>query len=171
MTDTHAAAPPSARPTSGHPIARIALWLLLGGWFGAFLLFGAVVAPTAFAVLPSSQIAGTLVGPVITKLHLYGALAGVGIAGLSHRIGRPRWLSAIPLLLSAACLYSHFGISAEIDEIRDLAFGPEGSAAVAVRFGQLHRISMAIFIGVGLGVTALVGLHASGDARQVERSA
>lgn len=151
----------------GNPISRIALWLLLGGWFGAFLLFGAVVAPTAFAVLPSSEIAGTLVGPVITQLHLYGAVAGVAIALLSHRLGRSPWLSAVPVALSALCAFSHFGISAEISEIRDLTFGPGGNADAAVRFGQLHRISMAIYVGVGLAVTALVGMHASADARSI----
>ena len=156
-----------APPSSGHPISRIALWLLLGGWFGAYLLFGAVIAPTAFAVLPSSQVAGTLVGPVLTKLHLFGAVGGLAIALLSHRLGRRRWLSTIPLALSALCFYSHFGVSAELAEIRGLAFGPGGSADVAVRFGFLHRVSVGIFVAVGIAVTALVGLHAVDDARSV----
>ena len=58
-------------------VLRTALWLLLGGWIGAWLLFGGVVAPTAFRTLPSTEVAGLLIGPVLTWLHLYGAAAGI----------------------------------------------------------------------------------------------
>jgi len=149
----------------GRPIVRTALWLLLGGWFGGFLLFGAVVAPTAFAILPTSQIAGTLVGPVLTKLHLFGAAAGIPIAALSHMLGRRHWLAVVPVLLSALCCYSHFGVSAELAEIRMLTFSAAGSADLASRFGFLHRVSIGIFIAVGVCVTALIGLHAHADAQ------
>ena len=37
------------RPGGGGSTAlRSVLWLLLGGWVGAWMLFGAVVAPTLF---------------------------------------------------------------------------------------------------------------------------
>jgi len=158
----------SQAPTAGgRPLVRTCLWLLLGGWFGSYLLFGAVIAPTAFSVLPSAQIAGTLVGPVLTKLHLFGAAAGIALAWLSHLVGRNRWLSLAPLLASALCLYSHFGLSVELAEIRGLTFGPEGSAEIAARFGHLHRISVGIFVGVGIGITGLIALHARADARAI----
>jgi hypothetical protein len=151
----------------GRPLVRAALWLLLGGWFGGYLLFGAVIAPTAFSVLPTTQIAGTLVGPVLTKLHLFGVAAGIPIAVLSHLLGRHRWLVLAPLLLSVLCCYSHFGVSAELAEIRLVVFGPEGSPEIATRFGFLHRVSVGIFIAVGASITALIGLHARADARSV----
>ncbi len=144
---------------------RTCLWLLLGGWFGSFLLFGAVITPTAFAVLPSSELAGNLIGPVLTKLHLYGALAGIALTLVSKSIGRGPLLVAAPIALSALCLYSHFGVSAQLAEIRDLSFGPDGSAEIAARFAALHRISLAIFVGVGISVTALIGFHARADSR------
>jgi len=146
---------------------RTCLWLLLGGWFGSYLLFGAVIAPTAFAVLPSTQLAGDLVGPVLMKLHLYGAFAGIALALVSRALGRGALLVAAPIALSALCLYSHFGLSAEMTEIRNLAFGPDGSAEIAARFGALHRISLAVFIGVGIAVTALIGFHARSDSQRV----
>jgi hypothetical protein len=152
------------REQQGRPVVRTALWLLLGGWFGSYLLFGAVIAPTAFSVLPTSKIAGTLVGPVLTKLHVFGAVAGLPIAVLSHLLGRHHWLALVPLLLSVLCCYSHFGVSAELAEIRVLVFSPEGSAEIASRFGLLHRISVGIFIAVGVSVTALIGFHARADA-------
>jgi len=155
----------------GRPIVRTALWLLLGGWFGGYLLFGAVIAPTAFSVLPTSQIAGTLIGPVLTKLHIFGAAAGIPVAVLSFLLGRHHWLALVPLLLSLLCCYSHFGVSAELAEIRLVIFGPEGSPEAAIRFGFLHKLSVGIFIAVGVSVTALIGLHARADAQSVAKSA
>ncbi len=151
----------------GQTALRTCLWLLLGGWFGSYLLFGAVIAPTAFAVLPSTELAGKLVGSVLTKLHLYGALAGIALALVSKSIGRGPLMVAAPIALSALCLYSHFGVSTQLAEIRDLSFGPDGAAEVAARFGALHRTSLSIFIGVGIAVMALIGFHARADSRTV----
>lgn len=139
-------------------------WLLLGGWVGAWMLFAFVVAPTAFRVLPSTRMAGQLVGPVLGALHLYGAVAGVVLAlaawGLT-RTGPCLWL---PLAMSALCLASHFGVTAQIEAIRPLTFGPEGSPEMAARFQLLHRLSMGIYTAVGLSGLLLVALHARADA-------
>jgi hypothetical protein len=144
---------------------RAALWLLLGGWLGAWFLFAFGVAPTAFRHL-APEVAGSLVGPLLAFLHLYGALAGVLLALIARALGRPPWAVALPLLMSGLCLVSHFGVTARIDEIRELAFGAGGSLAAARRFGVLHRLSMAIYTAVGLLALALLGLHASVDARE-----
>ncbi len=139
-------------------------WLLLGTWLGAWTLFATVVAPTAFRVLPSTEVAGLLVGPVLTSLHLYGAAAGVALALLAVALRRGPALAGLPLLMTAACLYSHFGVSAELSEIRDLAFGAGGSTAAAARFNQLHERSVALFGAVGLAALLLVVLHVRADA-------
>jgi hypothetical protein len=146
---------------------RTCLWLLLGGWFGSYLLLGAVIAPTAFAVLPSTDLAGKLIGPVLTKLHIYGASAGIALALISKSLGRGPVLVAVPIVLSALCLYSHFGVSAQLAEIRNLTFGPDGTADVAARFGALHRQSLALFIGIGIAVTVLIGFHARADSQSL----
>jgi len=156
---------PARDRTLGQAALRTCLWLLLGGWFGSYLLLGAVIAPTAFAVLPSTELAGKLMGSVLTKLHMYGAFAGIALAFVSKSLGRGRLLVATPLALGALCLYSHFGVSAPLAEIRDLSFGPDATAEVAARFGALHRLSLIIFISVGIAVTALIGLHARADSR------
>ena len=157
------------RPTGAQTLLRTCLWLLLGGWFGSYLLFGAVIAPIAFAVLPSTEMAGSLVGPVLTRLHLYGALAGVPLALVSKLLGRNPLLITTPVALSLLCVYSHFGVSAELTEIRHLHFGAAATPEVAARFSQLHRISLAAFIGVGMAVTILIGSHARADARSMNR--
>ena len=145
-------------------VLRTLLWLLLGSWIGSWLLFALVVAPTAFRVLPSTHAAGALVGPVLDALHLYGAAAGVALSGLALALRRGRLRIALPLVMAAACLYSQFGVSSELAEIRDQVFGPEGSELLAARFNQLHRISMEIYSAVLVGALVLLGLHAASEA-------
>ena len=141
-------------------LLRSALWLTLGAWVGAWLLFGGVVAPTAFRVLPSTEVAGSLVGPVLAALHLYAAAAGALLALLAVALGRGPLLIGLPLLMSAVCLYSHFGVSSQLSEIRDLAFGSGGAPEFAARFTRLHRVSLGLFTGLGVAAVGLLVLHA-----------
>ena len=143
---------------------RAISWGLLGGWIGAWLFFAFVVAPTAFRVLPSTQIAGQLIGPVLATLHLYGAAAGVALAALAWGLSRTGVCLWLPLAMSALCLVSHFGVTAQIEAIRPLAFGPEGSPGMAARFHLLHQLSMGIYTAVGLAGFLLVALHARADS-------
>lgn len=143
---------------------RTALWLLLGGWVGSWACFGLVVAPAAFAVLPTSELAGQLVGPVLSALHVYGLVAGLALAPVAWALGRDRLLTAAPLLMAAVCAFSHFWISAELAEVRPLAFGPGGSVEMATRFGALHRLSMGLYLVVSAATLVLLFLHARADA-------
>jgi hypothetical protein len=143
---------------------RFLLWLLLGGWVGAWVTFGALVAPTAFRVLPSHELAGQVVGPVISALHGYGAAAGLMLALLAWILGRRWLLVAIPLVAAAACAYSELAITPQIAAIRPLVFGPEGTPELAARFGHLHRVSVLIFISVGVTTLVLLAAHVLADA-------
>ncbi len=143
---------------------RGALWLVLGTWVGAWLLFGLVVAPVAFRALPGPGNAGRLVSPILTALHLYGAGAGIALALLAWALRRGAPLVALPLLMSGLCLVSQFGVTPQIAEIRELVFGSGGDVETAARFGRLHRISMALFSVVGFGALALIGLHAHAES-------
>lgn len=147
---------------------RTALWLVLGGWMGSFAAFGLLVTPVVFSQAP--QAAGDVVGPVLTGLHLYGGAAGLVLALLAWWAGRGALLVAAPLLLGGVCLASHFGISTQIATLGDQAFGPAGSEALAARFNRLHRLSVALFVGVGIGTLGLVALHARADAREAGAS-
>jgi hypothetical protein len=148
----------------GAAALRAALWLLLGGWVGSWGAFAMLVAPAAFRVLPT-PLAGELVSPVLAALHLGGAGAGLALALLGRVLGRGRVAIALPLLLSALCLISHFGVTPQIAELREAAFGATGSEAVAARFQRLHGLSMLLFSAVLAGALVLVGLHARADVR------
>ncbi|HEY8157041.1 MAG TPA: DUF4149 domain-containing protein [Myxococcota bacterium] len=138
--------------------------LLLAGWIGSWAGFGLLVAPTAFRVLPSTQVAGQLVGPIVSALHWYGVAAGVLLALLARRRGGGALLFVLPLVAAALCAYSELGITPQIAAIRPLVFGPEGSPELAARFQVLHRASVAIFLTVGLSTLALLAAQVRADA-------
>ena len=140
-------------------VLRSTLWLTLGGWVGSWALFALVIARLAFRVLPSPEIAGHLVRPVLNVLHWYGAGAGALLAVLALALRRGRLLIALPIALSAACLVTQLGVTPQLEAIRDLAFGPAGNVEAAARYRHLHGISMAIFSVVLMGAIGLVVLH------------
>jgi len=143
---------------------RTALWALLGGWLGAWILFAFGVSATAFRVLPDTGLAGKVVGPILSGLNIYGSLAGVALAFLAAGIGRGRIFWLTPLALAGPCLYSEFFITPGIQAVRDAALGPDGGLEAAKRFSSLHRQSLWIFGGVGIGTSVLLFLHAREDA-------
>lgn len=150
---------------------RSVLWLILGGWIGANLYFALVIAVAAFRVLPTSELAGQVVDAVYTPLQVFGMGAGLALAGIAFVLRRGRWLMIHPVVLSALCFTSHFGITARLDELRDRAFGaggavPEGAASA--EFWKLHAASMGLHTAVILGAVWLLVLHARADLRAPE---
>jgi hypothetical protein len=148
---------------TGDVLAVAGLFCLLGGWLGALLLFGVVVAPTAFRVLPGPEMAGKLVGPVLGSLNRYGIGAGVALAGIARILGRRWLLTVLPLAMAAMACISEFGITAAIARVRPLAFGPDPDPAALARFGQLHGLSVALFGITGVTGLFLVWLHARAE--------
>ena len=127
------------------------------------MLFAFGVTTTAFRVLPSTEMAGKMVGPILSGLNLYGIAAGVTLAGLAAAMGRRRLLWLTPLVLAGLCLYSEFVITPGIQAVREGAFGPDGSVEASERFASLHRQSLRVFTVVGLGAIVLLVLHARED--------
>lgn len=150
---------------SAAPMQPLATVVLLALWLGAALLVTAVVAPAAFAVLPSRALAGALVGRVLPPLFIGGAIVGVasaafasGPAAGSHRRVRIVGGAVVALL----CVAAQFGIGARIATLR-LAIGPSIEAVAPddprrVSFGRLHALSVAALGAAMLGGgAALVG--------------
>ncbi len=74
---------------------RFVRTLSLGLWLGSILFFGAVVAPTAFGVLPTRNEAGMIVSGSLAGLHWLGIVCGLlfllatAILSLSRARARP----------------------------------------------------------------------------------
>lgn len=166
MTD-HATSANTTANGFGALALRTTLWLVLGGWLGAWILFAVGVAPIAFRVLPSSEIAGSLVSPLLRGLHLYGIAAGLGLSALALVLRRGPLLGLVPLVLAGLCAFSEFSITAAISEVRPQAFGPGSTSEAAARFSSLHTASRGLYSAVAVGVVALTMLHSRADLRAI----
>ncbi len=139
--------------------------LVLSAWLGAAILFAAVVAPAAFAVLPSRFLAGALVGRVLPVLFIAGII--VGALGLwldrptAGRLPTVRRVALVALALS--CAVAQFGVGRRLERVRAEIPGAIEDLSPTdprrVRFGRLHAISVA-WLGLAMlaaGATITLG--------------
>lgn len=147
-------------------LLRLLMMLSLGIWLGGIVLF-AVLAPTAFSVLPTRHLAGSIVGPMLNKLHWIGLISGIIflISSLSysriatgdvHALSARNLLVCIMLVLT---LISQFGITSRMAALRssmgEIDNVPPSDPA-RLEFNALHAWSTRLEVGVLiLGLAAL----------------
>jgi Domain of unknown function (DUF4149) len=132
---------------------RFLMFLSLVVWVGGIIFLSFVEAPTAFSVLPSRHMAGTVVGHSLGILHWMGLFAGVVFLGSSMLLSSLTTGSAQPftcrhilvllmLLITAA---SQFGISPKMATLR-AQFGDIDTVSPTdpgrVQFDALHKWSV-----------------------------
>jgi hypothetical protein len=140
-----------------------AVSLLLSAWLGAAILFSSVVAPAAFAALPSRTLAGALVGRILPSILVAGMVIAAASLALDRRAGgrQPRVRRAALVVTALACAAAQFVVGPRIDRIRSQIDGPieqlPAGDARRVTFGRLHALSVA-WLGVAMlsAGTALV---------------
>ena len=149
--------------------------LVAAAWLGAVALFGAVVAPAAFAVLPERAMAGALVGRVLPALYLGGIVVGalVAVAGWSRAVRARRVVLGAGLLTALACAYAHVIIGARMERLRASLPGALDELGAAdprrVTFGRLHGLSVA-YLGLAAASAAAGAallLRGSGERTRV----
>ena len=132
----------------GMSILRALMILSLVVWVGG-IVFLAVTAQTAFSVLPSRHLAGSVVGASITKLHWMGMISGVVYLVSSLAYSRLHSGSAcsfagpqiLILLMLALTIFSQWGITPRMHAAR-ISVGeidnvpPEDPARL--KFNRLH---------------------------------
>lgn len=95
-------------------------------WIGGLIFFAFVLAPTAFKVLPTTHLAGNVVGASLGALHWIGIIAGVVYLissmiysyvtnGTAHVFAFRHILLCLMLALT---LVSQFGIIPRMDVLR-----------------------------------------------------
>jgi uncharacterized membrane protein len=135
--------------------------LALGTWVGSIFYFSAVVAPTAFGVLPSKDDAGLFVGPALSRLHTLGLIAavvfvvaGVMLAGSLRVLAKPMMVGVI-LMVALTAISQNF-VTHRMNVLRTDMKSVEKTPAEdprRVEFDKLHSAS------VGLeGAVFLIGL-------------
>ena len=137
--------------------------ILLSAWLGAALLVATVVAPAAFAVLPSRTLAGALVGRILPVLFIAGLVATLACLGLDRGdYGRAiRVRRALLVLAAASCAVAQFAVAPRIERVRKAIDGPVEQLPAGdprrVAFGRLHAASV-VWLGFAMvaAVTTLV---------------
>ncbi|MEP6990725.1 MAG: DUF4149 domain-containing protein [bacterium] len=148
----------SARPVSSALVSLV----VLAAWTGAAVFVAAVVAPAAFAALPSRALAGQVIGRTLPALFVSGILVGLVVA-VVRPLDAGRFVTggaATLAVASAGALLVEFRLRA-----MQLGIGaPLDSLAVAdprrVAFGRLHGVSV-LLMGIGIvGAVAAIAVIA-----------
>lgn len=136
-------------------------------WIGG-LMFFIIVAPTAFHLLPTRLMAGTLVGSLLTKLHSIGIVSGIVFLisslaygrftdGTAHLFAMRHMLICLMLALT---LFSQFWITPQMLTLRAQVTNFDTAATLdqpaRVQFDALHnwseRVEGAVLV---LGLVAI----------------
>jgi uncharacterized membrane protein len=145
------------------------MFLSLVCWIGGMIFFAFVLAPTAFSVLPTTHLAGNVVGRALGKLHWIGLISGIVylvssllysyiIDGTAHVFAARHVLLCLMLTLT---LISQFGIIPRMDVLR-ASLGEVNAVPIdnpeRVQFDALHvwstRVEGAVLL-LGLVVVYL----------------
>jgi uncharacterized membrane protein len=151
---------------------RYLMLLSLIVWLGGLIFFAFVLAPTAFAVLPSRHLAGSVVGRSLGTLHWMGIVFGLVFLASSilySRLtkGTPHVFAARHVLICvmlALTLISQFGIIPRMDMLR-ASIGEIDSVPpnnpTRMQFDALHVWSTRVESGVFLLGLVVVYLTAA----------
>ncbi len=128
--------------------------LLVALWLGAAVFFSFAVAPSVFAVLDSREMAGSVVNLTLAKINYGGFIIGLIllVSSFIFRQNNERirfWIEQVLLLiLTAACGFGQFVISAKLHDIRAQLGRPIEEIALddplRVAFNNLHGYSVTV---------------------------
>jgi len=152
----------SNRPGIGQQLLSFIEVLLLGVWLGSMMFFSFAVAPSAFAVLPTREMAGVIVTGTIGKVEVIGLINGPLLILINtlkkSRSSSTKVLSIglIGLMVICAAL-SRFWISPSMVSLRAAMGGHIDDVSPAdpmrLQFNALHQYSVAL-----MGIAIVVGL-------------
>lgn len=126
---------------------------ILGFWFGVMAFFSFAVAPTAFAVLSSPQLAGAIVSRTLNVVEYIGMALGLILLGIAAATASRR--SKVQLaeqlllaLMTLSMVVSHFIVSARLHQIRsemgDRLSTLSSGDAIRMTFDMLHQFSVGL---------------------------
>ena len=149
-------------------ILRFLLLFSLGTWVGAGLFLTLVVAPAAFRLLPTPDLAGALVGHALTRFHLLAIGAGllflISAAWLAANspVAAGRIAVTLVVFMILLTVVSQFVVTPRMDALRTQMVAAHGSISATRRedpmrasFGKLHGVSASLEL-----LTLLTGVAA-----------
>lgn len=130
--------------------------LLLALWLGAACFFSFAVAPSAFAVLPSRELAGSVVSRTLSIVNFSGVAIGLILLATSFikQVEARKFLNWTErfflLILTVACGIGQFVIAVWLAYIRSLIGRPieelAAEDALRVQFNNLHEYSVWVLL-------------------------
>jgi len=159
-------------------VARYLAVVALAVWTGSLVFFGAVLAPTAFKLMPSPHDAGMLVGAALQHLHIIGLGCGLVavlclLAAGWGRLGKTAAAIVLVLVMMGLTEASQYAVLPQMERDRATARADISSLAwddaKRADFDKLHDWSEWIEEAVlACGLAALAfALMPPGDAEDV----
>ena len=131
--------------------------LLLALWLGAACFFSFAIAPSAFGVLPSRDLAGSVVSRTLLIVNLSGIVIGAFLlltSFLPNRNAKPFavWIERLLLaILTIAGIVGQFVIGLWMSQIRTSVGKAIEELAeddpLRLQFNQLHEYSVYVLVG------------------------
>lgn len=144
---------------------RFLQFLALGCWLGSIVFF-IVFTQGIFGVMPTKDLAGTVVGYSLARLHVMGIVAGcvylLATVAYEKSVGaivRPAALLVFAMIVFT--MISQYGVIARMDVLRAQMGSVEGAPAgspLLAEFDRLHQYSVRLESAVllsGLGALFL----------------
>jgi hypothetical protein len=145
--------------------------LVLGAlWLGGAVFFSFVVAPTAFAILPTHELAGALVTRTIAVVNVGGfiisllllATAFFGKRDKARHVTRLFEIASLAII-AVACGVGHWIVAARMVALRASMGRPIDAVAAddpaRIAFNSLHGYSVALMCaGIIAGIVALLAI-------------
>ena len=133
----------------------------LAFWLGAAAFFSVAVTPAVFAVLPTRELAGAVVGRVLPGVFYSGMVLGVLVVVIEVA-ARKGWdwrgRETLGGLILLSCIAAQLVISPRIERLRAQVTGPMESLPIddarRISFGRLHGASVA-WLGVAMLAAAI----------------
>ncbi|HEX8180156.1 MAG TPA: DUF4149 domain-containing protein [Pyrinomonadaceae bacterium] len=156
-----------ARAGAGLQVLQDARLLLIAVWLGAAVFFSFAVAPSAFTVLPTRELAGNLVTRTLGVVNVAGLIISLLLLA-SAFVGRRavrgrRWLLELfaLALVALTTFVGHWLINARLLALRRALGRPIDEVAAGdplrVAFNSLHGYSVAaLTVGMIAGAGALL---------------
>lgn len=155
------------RPGVVASLARDVRLVLVAVWLGAAVFFSFAVAPSAFAVLPSRELAGAIVGRTLSIVNTGGFVVSLLLLAtvvIAKDLERRRRIVAEAVSLALIALATAVGqwvIAARLEALRARIGRPIEELAqndpLRVAFGSLHGYSvLALLIGMLAALAALL---------------
>jgi hypothetical protein len=152
----------------------VAQLMVASVWLGGAILFVAVVAPAAFAALPTRALAGALVGAVLPPLFYSGIVAGAVLVLVALASRRRKFVTSGTVggvLVALSCAAAQFIVEPRIERVRASIDGAVESLAPSdprrIAFGRLHAASVLWLGAASIGTV----IAAAGAAASLRRTA